>query len=301
MGIPDERHEVPQDADASAPARQAAEASPERAAEEGGPPEPETTPSTPPGAAPQTAPHTTPREFRATELAEEAGITPRTLRFYRERKLLPPPRRAGRIAWYDEHHLARLRTIAALLARGHTLGGIADLLSAFEQGRVGHSAAELLGLETMFATPFSEEIPVRLSPEDLAGYFADDITTENLADSLDIGYVAVDGDEIVHVSRRLLDASAALVQEGIPLSAVLAAGRQLRVHTDAIAAVFSDVVRTHLLSGELSGTDAERISHTLERVNPLAKEVVQAELGLAMDRRVRAELDAWLEDSPAEE
>jgi len=55
------------------------------------------------------------------ELARQAGITVRTLRFYRERKLLPPPRREGRIAWYDDHHLARLRTIAALLERGHTL------------------------------------------------------------------------------------------------------------------------------------------------------------------------------------
>jgi DNA-binding transcriptional MerR regulator len=36
------------------------------------------------------------------ELARLAGITVRTLRFYRERKLIPPPRREGRIAWYDD-------------------------------------------------------------------------------------------------------------------------------------------------------------------------------------------------------
>ncbi|WP_245877221.1 MerR family transcriptional regulator, partial [Streptomyces glaucescens] len=64
------------------------------------------------------------------ELARLAGITVRTLRFYRERGLIPPPRREGRIAWYDDHHLARLRTIAALLERGHTLSGIAELAEA---------------------------------------------------------------------------------------------------------------------------------------------------------------------------
>ena len=53
------------------------------------------------------------REYRVEELAEAAGIPVRTLRFYRERRLLPPPRRAGRIAWYSEDHLSRLRTIAA--------------------------------------------------------------------------------------------------------------------------------------------------------------------------------------------
>lgn len=90
------------------------------------------------------------------ELAKEAGITVRTLRFYRERKLIPPPRREGRIAWYDDTHLARLRTISALLERGHTLNGIAELAEAFDHGR---NVGELLGL----GEP-TEETPVRLSP-----------------------------------------------------------------------------------------------------------------------------------------
>ena len=45
------------------------------------------------------------REYRIDELAREAGITVRTLRYYRERRLLPPPRRAGRIGWYSQAHL----------------------------------------------------------------------------------------------------------------------------------------------------------------------------------------------------
>lgn len=142
------------------------------------------------------------------ELAREAGITVRTLRFYRERKLIPPPRREGRIAWYDEDHLARLRTIAALLERGHTLNGIAELSEAFDHGR---DVGELLGL----GAP-TEETPVRLSPEELADVFAGQDTPENLAAALDLGYLATDGTDLVHISRRLLDTSAALVREGIP-------------------------------------------------------------------------------------
>lgn len=129
----------------------------------------------------------------------------RTLRFYRERGLIQPPRREGRIAWYDEHHLARLRTIAALLERGHTLNGIADLATAFESGR---DVGEVLGL----GEP-TEETPVRLSPEELADYFEGEVTPENLAAALDLGYLATDGDAVVHISRRLLDVSAALVRE----------------------------------------------------------------------------------------
>jgi DNA-binding transcriptional MerR regulator len=207
------------------------------------------------------------REYRMEELAEEAGITVRTLRFYRERGLIPPPRREGRIAWYDEHHLARLRTIAALLERGHTLNGIADLATAFETGR---DVGEVLGL----GEP-TEETPVRLTPEALADYFEGEVTAENLATALELGYLATDGDEIVHISRRLLDVSAALVRQGVPLAAVLEAGRQVRVHAEALAELFIDVL------SEYSADDQ------LEKLRPLAKSVVDAELSMAMDRRLR--------------
>ncbi|MEU1781031.1 MULTISPECIES: MerR family transcriptional regulator [Streptomyces] len=216
------------------------------------------------------------REYRTAELAAEAGITVRTLRFYRERGLLPAPRREGRIAWYDERHLARLRTVAALLDRGHTLGGIAELIAAFEGGR---DVGELLG------TPWSEETTVRLTPEELADHFAGEVTPENLAAALDIGYLAVDGEEIVHISSRLLDAATALVRAGIPLSAVLTAAREVRAHTDALAGMFTRLAREHGVADE----------GELTRLRPQARTVVDAEFALAMDRRLR---EAGAHDAP---
>jgi DNA-binding transcriptional MerR regulator len=207
------------------------------------------------------------REYRMEELARKAGITVRTLRFYRERKLLAPPRREGRIAWYDDHHLARLRTIAALLERGHTLTGIAELAEALDHGR---DVADLLGV----AAPTEEE-PVRLTPEELAARFEGQVTPENLAAALDLGYLAADGDEIVHISRRLLDASSALVREGIPLAEVLEAGKRVRTHVDALADMFADLVLRHAPEEDL------------QRLRPLARNVVEAELSLALDRRLR--------------
>lgn len=226
-----------------------------------------------PGSAPDPAPDAapegaaTPREYRMTDLAEAAGITVRTLRFYRERGLIPPPRREGRIAWYDERHLARLRTIAALLDRGHTLNGIADLTAAFESGR---DVGEVLEL----GTPTEEE-PVRLTPEELADHFAGEVTPENLAAALDLGYLATDGEDIVHVSRRLLDVSAALVREGVPLAAVLEAGGRVREHAEALAELFTELLGKYAAEGDL------------QRLRPLAKSVVEAELSLALDRRLK--------------
>ncbi|MFE0173734.1 MerR family transcriptional regulator [Streptomyces sp. NPDC059002] len=204
------------------------------------------------------------------ELAKEAGITVRTVRFYRERGLIPPPRREGRIAWYDEHHLARLRTIAALLERGHTLNGIAELADAFEKGR---DVGELLGFGES-----TEEQPVRLTPEDLADHFAGEVTPENLAAALDLGYLGTDGDEIVHISRRLLEASSTLVRKGVPLAAVLEAGQRVREHADALAELFITVMRTHT-------PDTAEVD--IEQLRPVAKSVVEAELSMALDRRLK--------------
>ncbi len=220
-----------------------------------------------PKADPKTA---TVREYRMTELAEAAGITVRTLRFYRERGLIPPPRREGRLAWYDEHHLARLHTIAAMLERGHTLSVIAELNEALESGR---DVSEVLGLNP------TEETPVRLSPEELADAFAGEVTPENLAAALELGYLAPDGEEIVHISRRLLDASTALVRAGVPLAEVMQAGARVREHADALAELFLTTIRAH--------APAEKF----EKLRPLAKAVVEAELSLALDRRLAAEKD----------
>ncbi|EME97143.1 MerR family transcriptional regulator [Streptomyces mobaraensis] len=230
------------------------------------------------------------REYRMADLAREAGITVRTLRFYRERGLVPPPRREGRIAWYDGTHLTRLRTITALLERGHTLGGIADLLAAFEGGR---DVAELLGLDGASPTPWSRETPVRLGAEELADTFAGQVTAENLAAALDIGYLAVDGEEFVHVSRRLLDASTELVRAGVPLSAVLEAGRRVRAHADALAEIFADLIRTH--------ARPEHTVRTLEQLRPVSQTVVDAEVSMAMDRHIRANADTWTQDTAPRE
>lgn len=201
------------------------------------------------------------------ELARLAGITVRTLRFYRERKLIPPPRREGRIAWYDDHHLARLRTIAALLERGHTLNGIAELAEAFDHGR---DVADLLGVG-----PPTEEEPVRLTPEELAARFEGETTPDNLAAAMDLGYLGTDGDEIVHISRRLLDVTSALVRAGIPLAEILTAAVRVREHADALAELFANLVLSH-------GPEED-----LHRLRPLARSVVEAEVSLALDRRMR--------------
>ena len=87
-------------------------------------------------------------EYRLEELAQQANTTVRNIRAYRDRKLLPPPRRQGRVAIYNDAHLGRLRLIADLLARGYTLGNIAELIAAWERGK---DVADILQVNLLMA------------------------------------------------------------------------------------------------------------------------------------------------------
>ena len=68
------------------------------------------------------------RKWTLLELAEEAGIPARTVRFYISRGLLPGPLGAGRGAVYGEAHVERLKRIRALQERGMMLAEISHAL-----------------------------------------------------------------------------------------------------------------------------------------------------------------------------
>jgi len=72
--------------------------------------------------------------FSLQELAAEAGLPARTIRFYIARGLALPPAGAGRGAAYSREHLARLQAIKRLQAQGLMLADIAR--------RLGGEAAE---------------------------------------------------------------------------------------------------------------------------------------------------------------
>jgi DNA-binding transcriptional MerR regulator len=228
--------------------------------------------------------------YRIGELAREAGVTPRTVRYYQERKLLPPPRRVGRIAWYSRAHLVRLRVIGQLLERGHTLAGTGELISAWEQG---YDLSELLGLERAMTTPWSEETPVSVTASAIPATIAEQLTPEVLAEAVALGYVKVEGDRVTHVSSRLLDITSILVREGITLSAILTASRELQASLDKTASLFVELVATHVLDrgGAPGPRDVARLAEVIERLRPVARIVIDAEFARAMDRRARVTFD----------
>ncbi len=74
-------------------------------------------------------------EYRIDDLARLAGTTTRNIRVYRDRGLLPPPLRVGRIALFNDTHLTRLRLITSMLDRGYNIAHVREMLSAWEEGK----------------------------------------------------------------------------------------------------------------------------------------------------------------------
>jgi DNA-binding transcriptional MerR regulator len=72
--------------------------------------------------------HLAKETWSLAELAEETGISPRTIRYYISRGLLDGPTVAGRGAAYGKDHLARLRAIQELQGQGAMLSEIGRLL-----------------------------------------------------------------------------------------------------------------------------------------------------------------------------
>jgi DNA-binding transcriptional MerR regulator len=64
------------------------------------------------------------RTYTIGSLADTAGISRRTVRFYVQRDLLPPPEGLGRSAHYSDEHLARLLEIKAWQEEGIPLDEI---------------------------------------------------------------------------------------------------------------------------------------------------------------------------------
>jgi DNA-binding transcriptional MerR regulator len=239
-------------------------------------------------------------EYRIDDLARAAGTTVRNVRVYQDRGLLPPPRREGRTGVYGEPHLARLRLIASLLDKGYTFAHIAEFLEAWQRGR---NLTDLLGLEEVLTTPWSDEVDDYITAEQLQELFGE-VSAADLETALAQELVVQDGDRFRVPSPRLLHAGSELVQVGIPLAVVLGLSAQLARDMEASAARLVGAVADHVVVPAAQSYDASlaEIGEVINRLKPLAQLAVDAHLARAMELQVRATVQAHMQsvaDGPA--
>lgn len=224
------------------------------------------------------------------ELAREAGTTTRNVRAYQTRGVLHPPEIVGRIGYYTEDHLTRLRLISRLQQRGFGLQAINDLLSAWDQGS---SLSDVLGFSDALMAPWTDEVPESISRDRLEELFPEiknDPTLIHKAVELDL--LSPEGDGWRIPSPRLMRVGAQLVSVGIPLAVVLKQAELMKGDIEGIAwrlvAMFSMFIWEPFVSGQTPERSLTDITKILQDLRPLTAEAVSVFLARAMQGATEA-------------
>lgn len=205
-------------------------------------------------------------DYRVEQLARAARVSVDTVRFYQARGLLPSPRREGRVAWYDDEHVARLARIRQLQSRGLSLATIRRLVDGeldsadealVEAMVVGQAADEGAPL-TIAELADRSGIPMAL----LQAVEREGLLIPRTRDG-EPSYTASDAD-VAKAGLRLLE-------RGLPLPEILELAREHHLAMRAIAEqavrLFDDYIRQPLRDSSLP--DAEAAARLVEAFDDL--------------------------------
>ncbi len=179
-------------------------------------------------------PHVTPDsgEYRIDELARLAGTSTRNVRVYRDRGLLHPPLRVGRIALYNDTHLTRLRLITSMLDRGYNIAHVHEMLGAWEQGK---NIGEVLGLESAIIGTWAAEKPKAMTREQARRLIDDDNAYERLLASGLLRADADDPEAVIVLRPKLFEVFDEMRGFGLSLDALIDVHDEVLPHVNAIS------------------------------------------------------------------
>lgn len=221
------------------------------------------------------------------ELASQAGTATTTVRMYQSKGLLPPPQRRGRIGYYGQGHLARLRLIAQLQDQGFSLASIKRLTEAWESGR---GLDDVLGLEAQVAATWAPETPIRLKLAQFKELFAGKaITPAIIRRAVRMRLIGFDGSAVTVKSPQLLEIGLELARSGIPISEALDELEALQAAAESIAGRFTRVFERNMwepfVAAGLPASQVRPLTENLQRLSTLAESVVDAALRDALRRK----------------
>lgn len=206
-----------------------------------------------------------------------------TIRFYQGRGLLDPPIRRGRVAYYGEPHVERLRRIRDLQGQGFSLDQIQKVLAS-EQGeertllqalvdaRVGNRTWTLPELAAESGVP---EVLLRAAIQ------------TGLLEPLDTDGEPRFSEADVEIARVGMD----LLKAGFPLHLLLqqatAHNRNIRETCDAAIGLFDDHIRK---GGETAG-DLHAITDQFQQLLPMVTRLVAMHFQRTLVTRALQRLD----------
>jgi len=205
--------------------------------------------------------HASPEQWRVEDLARRADVSVDTIRFYQKRRLLPPPVRSGRVAFYGTEHLDRLARIRELRARGLTLALIGRILDGDLDPTDAPLAAAVARADVEGPEQFLtlSELAARSGVPDA---LLEAVARENLlVPRIHEGAARFTTADIAVVQQGLR-----LLEQGLPLPDLLALAHEHHAKTREIAeaavALFDQYVRAPLRASDLP--DAEKAEQLVD-------------------------------------
>ncbi len=124
-------------------------------------------------------------EFLIQDLAEETGVSPRTIRYYQQEGLLPEPDNRGKFAYYNQDHLKRLILIQELKKNFLPLKEIRERLNSLTSHEVQILLEEQNDRHTRQAPPsapaprIAENRKIETEPDSALDYITRLLTTSS--------------------------------------------------------------------------------------------------------------------------
>ena len=234
------------------------------------------------------------------ELAQRTRMTVRNIRAYQSRGLVQPPELRGRTGYYGEQHVARIELIRELQSEGFNLEGIRRLIEG-----AGGETEEVLRFTAAVREPFEQEEPREVDLDELTKTWGDRADPRILRRAIELGLLRELGEgRYEERSPRLARAGLELSRLGIDAETGLDVIAAARHHAEGVADAYVQLFLNEIWKPFVAaGRPEERwpeVRDALERLRPLAAEVLLAVFGLAMteatERAFGRELDLIKEE-----
>ncbi|MGO8769717.1 MAG: MerR family transcriptional regulator [Mycobacterium sp.] len=235
-------------------------------------------------------------EYRIDDLARLAGTTTRNIRVYRDRGLLPPPLRVGRIALFNDTHLARLRLITSMLDRGYNIAHVREMLSAWEEGK---NLGDVLGLETAIVGTWTTEKPETM-PLVAARRLVDDPQAFERLVALQL--IRIDGAQATVTRPKLIEAFNEIRGYGVDFDKLIDLHEQIVPEIDKISDLLVRAGAEHVMDrikpGQGLPADAEiaELLTMLVRFRSQAVATVTATLAASIESNIESLVSRILAD-----
>lgn len=227
-------------------------------------------------------------ELTVDELAARTGLTVRTVRFYATEGLLPPPRRRGRVAYYDARHRLRLDLIRTLQEHGYTLSAIQRVLARIPEDAQPAEYA----VQSAVLAPWLPDQTEELDRAGIERRLGQRIEDEQLEYLVAVGAVERHGDDQFRVSAAMLGHAAELMKLPVPQAVLKESAAIIEEHARATADGLTDLFARAIWGPYQRGEiDHEQVVAILDRMRPLALQGLLGAFARAADEAAHRRLE----------